>query len=540
MKRGSCCDRHFGRQNTHRLRHSMWSRRNRFLILLLLSAAFTVDLLFNILPKLQQRRRSGRGQCPCAELRGASLSPANSSSGTRARWHLSPTLSKLRQLFSHPLYRAQSPNRGLGDFLLERDAAVKFYEHKAKRANRKRVRTGNVTGAWYSSQAYLNSNWLKFHLAIDRYALYPRGEPFLDLLLEELAILGISEVDFTYDGKALKGRCNCKEVVKPSGVHLKVLLQFQNFGKAIFKPMRQKREEETPGDVFYFVDIQRHNAEIAAFHLDRILDFRRVPPVAGRRVHLSKEIQDRTRNEDLKGSFFTSPDNNVCFYSKCLYSCKTEYAVCGRPHQLEGSVSAFLPDLHIAQRELITNPWSRSYTFADKAEWEINPNYCIKIKKTPPYNTGSRLLNVIDMAIFDFLTGNMDRHHFEVFTKFGKDGYIIHFDNARGFGKHSHDELSILAPLAQCCRIKKSTLLRLELLSQPDYQLSDVMRESLLLDSLSPVLTEPHLLALDRRLQVILKAARECVRLHGAANVVMDDVGDEFDRMDFNSSVLTS
>ncbi|XP_078257413.1 pseudokinase FAM20A-like isoform X3 [Rhinoraja longicauda] len=404
----------------------------------------------------------------------------------------------------------------------------------------KRARTGNVTGALYSSQVYLASNWLKFHLAIDRYALYPRSEPSLDLLLEDLAALDITEVDYTYDEKALRGRCNCKEVVKPSGVHLKLLLKFQNFGKAIYKPMRQKREEETPEDVFYFVDIQRHNAEIAAFHLDRILDFRRVPPVAGRRIHLSKEIQDLTRNEDLKGTFFISPENNVCFYSKCLYSCKTEYAACGRPQQLEGSVSAFLPDLYIARREQIKNPWSRSYTFADKAEWETNPNYCKLIKKTPPYNAGSRLLDIIDMAIFDFLTGNMDRHHFEVFTKFGKDGYIIHFDNARGFGKHSHDELSILAPLIQCCRIKKSTLLRLELLLQPGYQLSDVMRESLLRDVLSPVLTEPHLLALDRRLHSILRTVRECVQQHGGADVVTDDVGDAFDAMDFNSSVLAS
>lgn len=36
--------------------------------------------------------------------------------------------------------------------------------------------------------------------------------------------------------------------------------------------------------------------------------------------------------------------------------------------------------------------------------WEVNPFYCDNIKKMYPYNSGDRLLNIIDMSIFDFLT----------------------------------------------------------------------------------------------------------------------------------------
>lgn len=71
-------------------------------------------------------------------------------------------------------------------------------------------------------------------------------------------------------------------------------------------------------------------------------------------------------------------------------------------------------------------------------------------------------------------------------------------------------------------RIKKKTLLHLQLLAQADYRLSDVMRESLLEDQLAPVLTEPHLLALDRRLQIILKTVEDCIEAHGERRVVAD------------------
>ncbi|XP_016056953.1 PREDICTED: pseudokinase FAM20A, partial [Miniopterus natalensis] len=385
----------------------------------------------------------------------------------------------------------------------------------------------NITSLDPPVQLRLEASWVQFHLGISRHGLYPRSSPVVSKLLHDMRHFPTISADYSQDEKALLGACDCTQIVKPSGVHLKLVLRFSDFGKAMFKPMRQQRDEETPADFFYFIDFQRHNAEIAAFHLDRILDFRRVPPTVGRLVNVTKEILEVTKNEILQSVFFVSPASNVCFFAKCPYMCKTEYAVCGNPHLLEGSLSAFLPSLNLAPRLSVPNPWIRSYSLAGKEEWEVNPLYCDTVKQIYPYNSSDRLLNVIDMAIFDFLIGNMDRHHYEMFTKFGDDGFLIHLDNARGFGRHSHDELSILSPLSQCCRIKKKTLLHLQLLAQADYRLSDVMRESLLEDQLTPVLTEPHLLALDRRLQIVLRTVEGCIAAHGELSVVASGLAEQ-------------
>lgn len=35
--------------------------------------------------------------------------------------------------------------------------------------------------------------------------------------------------------------------------------------------------------------------------------------------------------------------------------------------------------------------------------WETQPNYCTTVKKTPPYDEGTRLVDFMDMIILDFL-----------------------------------------------------------------------------------------------------------------------------------------
>ncbi|KAM9179296.1 extracellular serine/threonine protein kinase FAM20C [Mergus octosetaceus] len=535
-------------------------RKFRLLILMVFLVACTMHIMIDLLPRLERRGAEGRPACSCPPpaaaaapppraaprwpskhtlriLQDFSAEPASNLSSqsreaaekaadgggpaaaARPRRLIAPgaprppppgsstaaAAAPLAALFQHPLYRAALPPLADGDLLFNVNSDIRFNPRAAEQPewqnedNEEFLPTGETSIDSYP-------NWLKFHIGINRYELYSRHNPAIEALLQDLVSQKITSV-----------------AMKSGGTQLKLIMTFQNYGQALFKPMKQTREQETPPDFFYFSDYERHNAEIAAFHLDRILDFRRVPPVAGRLVNMTREIRDVTRDKKLWRTFFISPANNICFYGECSYYCSTEHALCGKPDQIEGSLAAFLPDLSLAKRKTWRNPWRRSYHKRKKAEWEVDPDYCEEVKQTPPYDSGTRILDIMDMTVFDFLMGNMDRHHYETFEKFGNETFIIHLDNGRGFGKYSHDELSILVPLNQCCRIRKSTYLRLQLLAKEEYKLSLLMKESLLKDKIAPILYQPHLEAMDRRLRIVLKAVSDCIEKDGYDNVVEND-----------------
>lgn len=357
-----------------------------------------------------------------------------------------------------------------------------------------------------------SSLWDRFHLQIARDWLYPTKEsdPTVDLLLQHTASQPIVKI-----------------TQKEGGTQLKLIIEFADGGHALFKPMRFTREQQTLKNHFYFTDYERHNAEIAAFHLDRLLGFRRAVPVVGRTLNMTRELYALATGDLLK-TFFISPDNNLCFHGKCSYYCDTSHAICGNPDLLEGSFAVFLPGKEAAPRKVWRHPWRRSYHKRRKAQWQVDEAYCDLVRDVHPYSDGRRLLDVVDMAILDFLMGNMDRHHYETFKMFGNNSAPIHLDHGRGFGKPFHDELSILAPLYQCCVIRHSTLkslLRFQVeAGSPVKSMSGAMRHSLSQDPITPVLWEPHLEALDRRLALILQAVRLCVeKSDDPGTVVLDD-----------------
>jgi hypothetical protein len=306
----------------------------------------------------------------------------------------------------------------------------------------------------------------------------------------------------------------------------------------LFKPKRQPRHLETDENLQPFYDVERHTAEISAFHLDRILGFRRVPPSTGRIINLAKDLR-RLGSAPVTGQMFISRAGNTCFIGKCNSTCTTTHPVCGDGEQLEGSVTGFVP---LGVTKQIVNPWNWICYLANSSlcqfsVWQqivkprLNPNntdYCRRtVRQTWPFNNDSAFLHVVDAHIFDFLTGNMDRHHYDMLSSLGNDSFFILFDNGKGFRSSREDEMSLLLPLIQCCLVRLSTVERfLSFQDSPGgnaLRLSDLLRRSLATEQLAdPVLTEAHLAAVDRRVAIVLDEVYRCMQ-RSTHRVIIDD-----------------
>lgn len=91
------------------------------------------------------------------------------------------------------------------------------------------------------------------------------------------------------------------------------------------------------------------------------------------------------------------------------------------------------------------------------------------------------------------------------------------------FGQPRHDELTILAPLSQCCVIRQSTLRRIINFNDGEHHLSELMRTSLERDPVDPVVSELHFIALDRRVGIILQTIRDCLARKSTEEVISFD-----------------
>ena len=243
-----------------------------------------------------------------------------------------------------------------------------------------------------STSTSLNSMVQNFYKSISSESLYPRNSPWIDWLK---TLLRVNKIIYAEN--------------KPGGSQLKLSVKFEGNVFGLLKPMRLTRDQETFPDHFYFVDLERHNAEIAAYYLDQLIDFRRAPPVVGRWVNLTElgKISDHR----LTRTFFKSPAENHCFHGTCDYYCRTETPVCGHPHMIEVSIAIYLPDSRLFPRSMIIHPYRRSYTKSNQEQWTQDEKYCQKHVLTENLYSGEgrRIFDITDLAIYDFLIGEFRR-----------------------------------------------------------------------------------------------------------------------------------
>ena len=189
---------------------------------------------------------------------------------------------------------------------------------------------------------------------------------------------------------------------------------------------------------------------------------------------------------------------------------------------MEASVQLKLPRNDYIGWQKIKHPFKRTYSkLNQKAQWELDNKYCIeKVFQDGTYHS-KLLLDIIDMAIFDFFTGNLDRHHFEKMSTLGNNPFLLHIDNGRSFGKPFNDDLSILAPFTQCCLMRYSTYQRLKYLYKNNF--ASLLDESLKADPLYPILTSSHLNAINRRMTIIFKELNTCFVTLKPYEVLVDD-----------------
>jgi len=138
---------------------------------------------------------------------------------------------------------------------------------------------------------------------------------------------------------------------------------------------------------------------------------RYVPIVASRLIDIPNEIKKKSSSALLSTFVNKTNQSRDCFYGECYY-CSEFDPVC--PNQngiLEGAVILLLPAKYQLQK--LRNPWQRTYKNGIQASWELDMNYCSSVFKKLPLRP--RILDLIDVSIFDYLIGNADRHHYEVF-----------------------------------------------------------------------------------------------------------------------------
>jgi hypothetical protein len=255
--------------------------------------------------------------------------------------------------------------------------------------------------------------------------------------------------------------------VNGGGSSITLRVQLADGRRAVFKPHQRQTSSNW-------------RAEVAAYHLDRLLGLGRTAPSVSRAFSLAW-IRDRLgENAEIMARIDREllPEGDLVWGA--LIGWHERPLVVAEPPP--GWLGRMTPDAPLAEADQET------------------------------------VLALSDLVLFDTLIDNTDRWSGGNVLTVGPGGPLVFLDNASAFlGYRARRGFFLERPLAQVCRLRRATVEALRALgpeAPPERRLAARLARSLALDPGRPVLGEVELAALDARLVRVLAHIERCVAGH--------------------------
>lgn len=259
------------------------------------------------------------------------------------------------------------------------------------------------------------------------------------------------------------------------GGSISMKVRFADGKKAVMKPEQTGKPTDP-------------RAEIAAYHLDRLLGFGRTAAVVGRRFALA-EVRAALVASGADAAFLERIDKLLVVR--------------------DGKVDAAMIAWHTAPL----------------VEEESAPAWMSTLdsREAVPAESLSKLSEWSDLVVFDFLIDNPDRYSGGNILRLGKNGPLVFLDQGAAFGRNRlRDKLTTVGRLDKICRFRKATLAALRhagAAAPAADRLGAALGASLARDPIAPVLAADQLEAIDERVASLAGHVGSCEARVGAPAV---------------------
>ena len=304
-----------------------------------------------------------------------------------------------------------------------------------------------------------------------------------------------------------------------TGTSMKWIATLEGGQKAVVKLMwEEKGQPKNEGLCNYGYEMPW--AEIVAFHLHRVLGFRNTPYVVGRTLDIRSEILP-VASPRVSKQIHLGAGSEVCIKGKCNF-CTRENFLCAKDGKVQVSLAYWVP------RHLDLYTWPPNYmpwATPRMEEWQQygfnNRTFCDKIRQEDPYTVETFYLDLFDFAVIDMILYHFDTKHYVVNDDTPARGLTVRLDHGRALCRYDSDEERVfLAPLAQCCTLRKSTYQRLIAFKRTEQFIKELKILSSI-DSLAPFLNSNWYEAFERRLRMIFEIIDKCANANGGLEKVL-------------------